>query len=123
MNHGMKGRKFGRNTKHRKALLQNLAKSLIIHESICTTVAKAKDIRPVVEKLITAGKNSSLSNRRYLLSHLGGDTQIVSKVINVLAERYRQRAGGYLRISKTGFRKGDCASMCIIQCVQEAIAV
>ena len=117
MNHGIRGRKFGRDTAHRKALLRNLAKALITHEHINTTVAKAKDIRPVVEKIVTIGKDGSLPNRRRIIAMLGNDISTANKVIEVLSKRYQDRKGGYLRILKAGFRKGDCAPMSIIQFV------
>ena len=122
MRHKHKGRKFGRNTAHRKALLMNLAKAIVKHESIETTLPKAKDLRPIVEKLITKGKNPSLHNRRGLYSFFGNDGEIVNKILSELSVRYAQRAGGYLRIIKTGFRKGDAAPMAIIQFVEQQIA-
>lgn len=117
MYHGIKGRKFNRNGAHRKALLRNLAKSLILHEQMQTTVAKAKDIRPIVEKMVTLGKDASLHKRRQLISMLGGDDRVVHKLIGEISKRYTDRKGGYLRIVKTGYRKGDCAPMSIIQFV------
>ncbi len=117
MNHGHKGRKFNRNCAQRKSLLRNLAKSLIIHEHINTTIFKAKDIRPIVEKIVTLGKTDNLHNRRRLISSLGGDIAVAKKVFDVLGKRYYDRKGGYLRIVKTGFRKGDAAPMSIIQFV------
>lgn len=122
MRHKYKGRKFGRNAGHRKALLMNLAKSVITHESIETTLPKAKDIRPIVEKLITKGKTNSLHTRRELYSFFSNDQKVVQKILSELSPRYSKRPGGYLRIIKTGFRQGDAAPMAIIQFVEEAAA-
>jgi large subunit ribosomal protein L17 len=119
MYHNCKGRKFNRHKDHRKALLRNLAKAVIMHESIRTTLPKAKDIRPIVEKLVTKGKNPSLHVRRQIISKLGGDTKVVTKLLNEISTRYATRNGGYLRIIKTGFRKGDAAPMAIIQFVSD----
>lgn len=119
MRHKQKGRKFGRNTGHRKSLLVNLAKAVVKHETIETTLPKAKDIRPIVEKLITKGRNPSLHTRRELCSFFGNDHEIVNKIISDLSVRYAKRPGGYLRIVKTGFRQGDCAPMAIIQFVEQ----
>ncbi len=120
MRHKYKGRKFGRNAGHRKALLMNLAKAVIKHESIETTLPKAKDIRPIVEKLITKGRNHSLHGRRELCSFFGNDHEIVNKILNDLAPRFAKRPGGYLRIVKTGYRQGDAAPMAVIQFVEVA---
>ncbi|CAL7962891.1 50S ribosomal protein L17 [Alphaproteobacteria bacterium] len=117
MYHRISGRKFNRNTGHRKALLKNLVKALVTHESIQTTVPKAKDLRPLVEKIVTLGKVDSLHNRRNIISMLGGDAKVATKIMEVLSKRYQDRQGGYLRIIKTGFRKGDCAPMSTIQFV------
>ena len=117
MYHGIKGRKFNRNGAHRKSLLRNLAKSLILHEQMQTTVFKAKDIRPIVERMVTLGKDGALHSRRQLISMLGGDIKVADKVVSDISKRYLERKGGYLRIIKTGFRKGDCAPMSIIQFV------
>jgi large subunit ribosomal protein L17 len=120
MRHKYKGRKFGRNAGHRKALIMNLAKAVIKHESIETTLPKAKDIRPLVEKLITKGRDNSLHVRRQLHSFFGNDSEIVNKILNDLSPRFANRPGGYLRIVKTGYRQGDAAPMAIIQFVEEA---
>ena len=117
MKHKIRGRKFGRNTKHRKSLLRNLAISLIEHESVTTTVPKSKDIRPVVEKLVTLSKTDTLHNRRQAFAFLGNNANAVQKLFSTLAERYQERPGGYTRIIRTGFRKGDCAPMSVIQFV------
>jgi large subunit ribosomal protein L17 len=121
MRHQVKGRKFGRNTKHRKALIRNLAKSLINHETIHTTLAKAKDIRPLVEKLITKAKVNTLHTRRELLSFFQNDSKVVDKALE-LGKKSANRAGGYLRIVKTGYRQGDAAPMAVIQFVEEKLA-
>lgn len=118
MRHRSKARKFGRNTGHRKALIMNLAKAVVKHESIETTLPKAKDIRPVVEKLITKGRDNSLHTRRQLCAFFGNDHEIVNKVFD-LSTRFANRPGGYLRIVKTGFRQGDAAPMAIIQFVEQ----
>jgi large subunit ribosomal protein L17 len=118
MRHRSKARKFGRNTGHRKALIVNLAKAVVKHESIETTLPKAKDIRPVVEKLITKGRDNSLHVRRQLCAFFGNDHEIVNKVFD-LSTRFANRPGGYLRIVKTGFRQGDAAPMAIIQFVEQ----
>lgn len=120
MRHKYKGRKFGRNAGHRKALLMNLAKAVIQHESIETTLPKAKDIRPLVEKLITRGRDNSLHSRRELCSFFGNDHEIVNKILNDLSPRFAERQGGYLRIVKTGYRQGDAAPMAIIQFVEKS---
>ncbi|OJU72844.1 MAG: 50S ribosomal protein L17 [Alphaproteobacteria bacterium 40-19] len=117
MRHNMAHRKFGRTTNQRKALLLGLTKSLIEKEQIVTTLPKAKDLRPIVEKLITFGKlNDSLHGRRYLLSVLRS-SEACNKVLTVLSKRYNERPGGYLRIVKAGFRQGDNAPMAVVQFV------
>jgi large subunit ribosomal protein L17 len=121
MRHRSKARKFGRNTGHRKALIVNLAKAVVKHESIETTLPKAKDIRPVVEKLITKGRDNSLHTRRQLYAFFGNDQEIVNKVFD-LSTRFANRPGGYLRIVKTGFRQGDAAPMAIIQFVEQTLS-
>lgn len=121
MRHRIRGRKFHRNTGQRKALLLGLSKALIEHEQIVTTTPKAKDLRPIVEKLITFGKDASLAHRRVLLSRLGGDNRLVSKIIDTLAPRYANRNGGYIRIVKCGFRHGDAAPMSVIEFVDRVV--
>lgn len=116
MNHGMKGRKFGRYSAHRTSMLRNLAASLVCHEQITTTLPKAKDLRSVVERMITVAKGGSLHARRQLIAVLG-DRPEVSKLMDDIAIRYKERAGGYTRVLKTGNRKGDCAPMAVIQLV------
>jgi len=116
MRHGMSGRKLNRTKAHRKALFMNLAQALIKHEQIKTTLPKAKDLRPVVEKLVTLGKRGGLHARRQLISHLQ-DEKLVAKLMTVLADRYKGRPGGYTRVLKAGFRYGDAAPMAIIEFV------
>ncbi len=116
MRHGISGRKLGRRTAHRSALLRNLAGSLIEHEHIVTTLPKAKELRPFAEKLVTLGKKQSLHARRQAISVLG-DSDNVKKLMGDLAERFKGRAGGYTRIIKAGNRKGDNAPMAVIQFV------
>lgn len=117
MKHGISGRKLGRTTSHRKATFANMANALIKHEQISTTLPKAKELRPYVEKLVTLGKNGTLADRRIALSRLHNDTAMVSKLFGALAERYASRNGGYIRIMKAGFRFGDNAPMAIIEFV------
>ena len=116
MRHGISGRSFSRKSAHRKAMFDNLAHALIKHEQITTTLPKAKDLRPVVEKLITLGKRGGLYARRQALSMLQ-DAKITDKLFTTLAERYGNRPGGYIRIVKAGFRYGDKAAMAIIELV------
>jgi large subunit ribosomal protein L17 len=116
MRHGMSGRKLNRTKSHRKALFMNLAQALVKHEQIKTTLPKAKDLRPVVEKLVTLGKRGGLHARRQLISHLQ-DEKLVTKLMTVLADRYKGRPGGYTRVLKAGFRYGDAAPMAIIEFV------
>jgi large subunit ribosomal protein L17 len=116
MRHGISGRKLNRTSAHRKALFANLAQALIEHEQIKTTLPKAKDLRPVVEKLITLGKKKTLSARRQLISQLRCE-ELTSKLLGSLADRYKKRSGGYTRIIKTGFRYGDNAPMAIIELI------
>jgi large subunit ribosomal protein L17 len=120
MRHGIKGRKFSRRSEHRKSMFNNMAKSLIKHEQIVTTLPKAKDLRPIVEKMITLGKKGDLSARRRLISKLGDNAE-VKKVFSTLAKRYEARKGGYVRIMKKGFRQGDCAPMAVIEFVDRDI--
>lgn len=116
MRHGLSGRKFNRPTAHRMSMFANLAKSLIQYEQIKTTVPKAKDLRPIVEKLVTLGKKNSLHARRQLIAKLGSN-DIATKVLDVLAKRYEARQGGYVRIIKAGYRHGDNAPMAYIEFV------
>lgn len=116
MRHKLGGRKLQRTSSHRKALLRNMAASLIKHEQITTTTAKARELRPYVEKLITLGKRGGLSNRRLAHARLLDDAQLV-KLFDVLASRYANREGGYTRIVKAGFRASDAAPIAIIELV------
>ncbi|MBD3730780.1 MAG: 50S ribosomal protein L17 [Sphingomonadales bacterium] len=116
MRHGISGRKLQRKTGHRKALLRNLAAALVKHEQITTTTAKAKELRPYVEKLITLAKHGGLSNRRLAMSRLGDEAQL-KKLFDVLAERYAGRDGGYTRIIKAGIRASDAAPVAVIELV------
>ncbi len=116
MNHGIRGRKLNRHSDERKALFKSLAVSLLKHEQITTTLPKAKDLRPIVEKIITLGKKGGLSRRRQAISILG-NTEIAAKIMGPLAERYKDRKGGYVRIVKAGSRYGDNADIAIIELV------
>ena len=116
MRHGMSGRKLNRTSQHRRAMFANMANALLKHEQITTTLPKAKDLRPIAEKLITLGKRGDLHARRQAYSQLRDDT-IVAKLFGALAERYKTRAGGYTRVLKAGFRHGDAAAMAIIELV------
>jgi len=107
--------KFSRKSKHRKSLLRNLCRSLIIFEQIKTTLPKAKGIRSIIEKIVTIGKKDSLHSKRKLISVLGGSLTEVDKVLKTLSPRYKERQGGYTRVLKAGYRKGDCAPMAVIQ--------
>jgi large subunit ribosomal protein L17 len=120
MRHQLSGRKLNRTKSHRQALFSNMSVSLIMHEQIKTTLPKAKELRPIVEKLITMGKNGSLHQRRLLISKLK-DAGVANKVMTTLAERYKDRQGGYIRILKAGFRYGDAAPMAIIELVDREI--
>jgi large subunit ribosomal protein L17 len=121
MRHGLSGRKLNRTTSHRKAMFANMAAALIKHEQIKTTLPKAKDLRPVVEKLITLGKHGGLHARRQVLSVLH-DRKLAEKLFSTLAERYKSRAGGYTRVLRAGFRYGDSAPMAIIELVDRDTA-
>ncbi len=121
MRHGISGRKLQRKSGHRAALFRNMAAALIKHEQIQTTVAKAKELRPYVEKLITLAKRGGLSNRRLAHARLMDDTQ-ERKLFEVLAERYAGREGGYARVIKAGFRASDAAPMAIIELVDRDVS-
>lgn len=112
----MSGRKLNRTSSHRKALLMNLANSLLKHEQIKTTLPKAKELRPYVEKLITLGKKGNLNNRKQAISTLH-DLDVVNKLFSDIAKRCENRNGGYIRIIKFGFRSGDASPMAIIELV------
>ena len=116
MRHGKGRRKLNRTHSHRQAMLANMAGSLIEHEQIKTSLPKAKELRPVVERLITLGKRGDLHARRLARSKMKSD-DAVKKLFDVIAERYKDRQGGYCRILKAGFRYGDAAPMAIIELV------
>jgi len=116
MRHRKSGRKLNRTASHRKAMFKNMAAALIKHEQIITTLPKAKELRPVVEKLITLGKRGDLHARRLVFAKLRDDG-MTKKLFDVLADRYRERPGGYTRVLKAGFRYGDSAPMAVIELV------
>ncbi len=116
MRHANSGRKLGRDSAHRKSLFANLAVSLIQHEQIVTTLPKAKDLRPIVEKLITLGKRGDLHARRQAIAQIK-DLETVRKLFDTLGPRYKERAGGYTRVLKAGFRQGDAAAVAVIELV------
>ena len=116
MRHGVAGRKLGVTSSHRQAMFRNLAVALFKHEQITTTLPKAKELRPVAERLITLGKRGGLHARRLAHAQLRDD-KIVAKLFDTLAERYRARAGGYTRVLKAGIRYGDAAQMAVIELV------
>jgi len=116
MRHGIAGRKLNRTSSHRKAMLINMAAALIKHEQITTTLPKAKELRPYVEKLVTLGKRGTLHARRQALTKTG-DAAMVEKLFATLAPRYESRQGGYIRIMKAGFRYGDSAPVAVIEFV------
>ncbi|MAZ84845.1 MAG: 50S ribosomal protein L17 [Hoeflea sp.] len=120
MRHGISGRKLNRTSSHRKAMFANMAASLIEHEQIVTTLPKAKEIRPIVEKLVTLGKRGDLHARRQAVSQIK-DQDAVRKLFDSLAARYATRNGGYLRIMKAGFRTGDNAPMAVIEFVDRDV--
>ena len=121
MRHKMGHRKLQRPTAHRNAMLRNMAASLIKHEQIKTTLPKARELRPYVEKLITLAKKGGLSNRRLAMSRLMDDTQL-GKLFDILATRYADRSGGYSRVVKAGFRGSDAAPMGIIELVDRDVS-
>jgi len=120
MRHGIAGRKLGVTSSHRQAMFRNMAAALIKHEQITTTLPKAKELRPVAEKLITLGKKGGMANRRLAYARLRDDT-IVDKLFGALADRYRSRAGGYCRVLKAGVRYGDAADMAVIELVDRDV--
>ena len=119
MKHGIKGRKLNRTSSHRKALLANLAKALLTHERIKTTLPKAKELRPFLEKIVTLAKNPNLANKRAAFAVLR-DESLVNKLFNEIGPRIKNRNGGYLRIMRFGFRTGDKAPMALIEFVDKA---
>ena len=116
MYHGRSKRRFNRTSEHRKAMFANMCQALIKHEQIVTTLPKAKDLRPVVEKLVTLGKRGDLHARRQAIAQIK-DVALVRKLFEVLGPRYKERNGGYTRIMKAGFRYGDNAAMAVIEFV------
>lgn len=121
MKHGIKTKKLNRTSTHRKAMLSNMAVSLVLHEQITTTLPKAKVIRPFVEKIVTLCKQGDLSARRKLFSILRSDIA-VAKLMDIMSKRYEARQGGYLRIMKAGFRYGDMAPLAVIEFVDRDIS-
>lgn len=118
MRHRKAGRKLNKTSSHRKAMFANMASALLKHEQIITTLPKAKELRPIVERLITLGKRGSLHARRQAISKLpASDKAIVQKLFDELAERYKERNGGYTRVLKAGFRHGDAAPVAVIELV------
>ena len=118
MRHRKAGRQLGRNSSHRRAMYRNMASSLLLHETIKTTLPKAKELRRVVEPLITLAKEDGVTQRRRAFDRLR-DKQVVGKLFNELGPRYRARPGGYLRILKMGYRPGDNAPMALVQLVDQ----
>ena len=116
MRHRMSGRKLNRTSSHRKAMFSNMAASLLRHEQISTTLPKAKELRSIADKMITLGKRGDLHARRQAHSFLQ-DNEVVAKLFDSLAERYKDRPGGYTRVLKAGFRYGDAAPMAVIELV------
>jgi len=120
MRHGFAHRRFNRSSEHRKAMFANMAAALIKHEQIVTTLPKAKDLRPIVEKLVTLGKRGDLHARRQAIAQIRDQDQ-ARKLFEVLGPRYKERNGGYLRIMKAGFRFGDNALMAVIEFVDRDV--
>ena len=120
MRHGYRGRRFNRTAEHRKAMFANMCQALIKHEQIITTLPKAKDLRPVVEKLITLGKRGDLHARRQAIAQIK-DVDLVKKLFDVLGPRYKDRNGGYTRVLKAGFRFGDNAPLAVIEFIDRDV--
>jgi large subunit ribosomal protein L17 len=120
MRHRKSGRKLNRDSSHRKAMFANMASALIKHEQIKTTLPKAKELRPIVEKLITLGKRGDLHARRLAYARIP-DRAMVAKLFDVLGERYKDREGGYIRVIRANFRYGDCAPMAYIEFVDRDV--
>jgi len=118
MRHKIRGRKLNRNSSHRKALFRNMCNSLFEYEAIKTTLPKAKEIKPLAEKIITIAKNDNLANRRRIIS-ITNDVKITNKLFLEIGKIFKDRKGGYLKILKTGFRTGDKAPMAIIELVEK----
>jgi len=121
MRHGKAGRKLNRTSSHRKAMFANMAASLIEHEQIATTLPKAKELRPIVEKLVTLGKRGDLHARRQAIAAIR-DEKLVKRLFDTVAPRYAERNGGYTRIMKAGFRYGDNAPMAVIEFVDRDVS-
>ena len=119
MRHRLRGRKLNRTSAHRTAMFRNMAAALVKHEQIKTTLPKAKELRPIVDRLITLGKRGrgDLHARRQAIRRLGGDARLADKLFTTLAERYADRQGGYTRVLRAGFRYGDSAPMAMIELV------
>jgi large subunit ribosomal protein L17 len=120
MRHGNTNRKLNRTSAHRKAMFANMSASLIKHEQIVTTLPKAKELRPIVEKLITLGKRGDLHARRQAIAQMRDETQ-VAKLFATIGPRYKERNGGYIRILKAGFRYGDNAALAVIELVDRDV--
>ena len=120
MRHGNANRKLNRTASHRKAMFANMSAALIKHEQIITTLPKAKELRPIVEKLVTLGKRGDLHARRQAIAQMKDETQ-VKKLFDVLGPRYKERNGGYIRILKAGFRFGDNAPQAVIEFVDRDV--
>ena len=120
MRHGIAYRKLGRKPEHRKAMFANMAAALIKHEQITTTLPKAKELRPVVEKLVTLGKRGDLHARRQAIAQIR-DVAMVKKLFEVIGPRYKERHGGYTRVLKAGFRYGDNAPVAVIEFVDRDV--
>jgi large subunit ribosomal protein L17 len=121
MRHGVSGRKLGVTSTHRIAMLRSMATSLIKHEQITTTLPKAKELRPYVERIITLGKRGDLHARRQAYAQIR-DEKVVDKLFTTIAERYKARQGGYTRVLKAGIRYGDAAAMAVIELVERDVA-
>jgi large subunit ribosomal protein L17 len=120
MRHGFRGRRFNRSSEHRAAMFANMCNALIKHEQIVTTLPKAKDLRPVIEKLITLGKRGDLHARRQVIAQIK-DVDMAKKLFDVIGPRYKTRNGGYTRVLKAGFRYGDNAPMAVIEMVDRDV--
>jgi len=121
MRHGLSGRKLGVTSSHRLAMFRNMAVALIKHEQITTTLPKAKELRPVAEKLVTLGKRGDLHAKRQAFNQLRDET-IVTKLFSTIADRYKTRHGGYTRVLKAGMRRGDAADMAVIEFVDRDVS-
>jgi large subunit ribosomal protein L17 len=121
MRHGVAGRKLGVTSTHRLAMLRNMATSLLKHEQITTTLPKAKELRPYVERIITLGKRGGLHARRQAYAQIM-DQKVVDKLFTTIADRYKARQGGYTRVLKAGMRYGDAADMAVIELVERDVA-